>query len=92
MKDDSKFFKNLMKKIETCQKYYKQVKLETDKNKINEINTEIEMEHQEISALILGKMNAIWSRIEKMPNCDKKDYEIFKYNALVDDIENICEM
>jgi hypothetical protein len=92
MRDDSKFFKNLMKKIETCQNYYKQIKLETDKIKKENLIKETEMEHQEISALILGKMNAIWNKIEKMPDGEEKNYKLFQYNALVDDIENICGM
>ena len=89
MKDDSKFFSNLLKKIEKSKLIIKNIKKETNENKKKELIALHEMECEEIAMLVLGKMNFIWKNIEKMPKGEKKDYEIFKYDSLVCDLENI---
>jgi DNA-binding transcriptional regulator GbsR (MarR family) len=89
MKDDVKFFKNLLKKIDKSKEIIEKMKKETNEVKKAELLANHEMECEEIAMLILGKMNMIWQKIEKMPSGEAKDYEIFKYDAMIDDLENI---
>ena len=89
MKDDTKFFSNLLKKIDNSKKIIENIKNEKDEVKKAELLSNHEMECEEIAMLILGKMNMIWQRIEKMPSGDLKDYEIFKYDEMIDDLEQI---
>lgn len=84
-----KFYDMLMKKIQYTQEIISKIKKEKNKEQKKQYNEELTIEMQEISNFIIGKMHNIWAEIERMPNGEEKDYEIFKYNSLIDDIENI---
>lgn len=89
MYKDDKFFNFVFTKIDEIKILIKKQKATKNKEKKKQLEDEIDSLNQQLANILLGKMKIMWQEIEAMPDSEEKNYEIFKYEALVCDLENI---
>ncbi len=88
----SEKFKNLVySMIDDIKDLHISYSNEIDLDKKNILEEEYISKCQEVTNMIVGKLNMIWKDIESQPDDDEKILSMERYNMLVEEFKNILE-